>query len=178
MPLSRNKYWWFFYVLLFILVGILILTLMKGCESEKELLGSRFDSTHNKLDSLAWAIECGCNDVEYIRDTTIIQDTVVATRNCDEEVRNGGQGRRQEFTHNLGNNPGTVKIVFDMYQIPDKMDVYYNDNLVASTNNYTSGYGGLEFYYPGPNAGPNYCKVVMMAPNNGTSWSYILGCPE
>ena len=55
------------------------------------------------------------------------------------------------LTQNLGPDAGTVVVQYEMYTIPDQMEIYYEDNLVASTASLVSGGGNLTFNYtPNP----------------------------
>ena len=97
---------------------------------------------------------------------------------CNTQTsENGGQGYH-ESTHWLSDYPGKVRISYDMYNQKDKMDVYYDNILVASTNDVVSGTGVLEFTYSAQSGKPKYCKIVMTAPESGTSWGYLLSCPK
>jgi hypothetical protein len=92
-------------------------------------------------------------------------------------VKSGGKGETITI-HELGNRSGIVNIQYDMENIPDKMDVYYNGNLVTTTRTLVSYNGFLSFKYNALNGNPTKCKVVLSAPEDGTSWQYLLNCPE
>jgi hypothetical protein len=97
---------------------------------------------------------------------------------CDYQASQaGGQGYHVNV-HALGDNPGKVVINYDMFAIVDKMDVYYDNQLVASTNQFVSGTGILEFNYPATPEKPKNCKIVLSAPDPGTNWQYMLHCPR
>ena len=97
---------------------------------------------------------------------------------CDTKVAESGGEGYFEKNHDLGAAPGTVLIQYEMKNIPDKMDVYYDNKLVASTNNLVSKGGQLSFFYPAKQGHPRYCKVVLTAPQAGTEWMYHLACPK
>ncbi len=95
---------------------------------------------------------------------------------CNVQAGSGGQGT-SFLTQNLGPDAGTVVVQYEMYTIPDQMEIYYEDNLVASTASLVSGGGNLTFNYtPNPN-GPFHCIIKMFAPNSGTAWDFIAYCP-
>jgi hypothetical protein len=95
---------------------------------------------------------------------------------CDENVKSGGQGVT-DIVHPLGSQPGLVILVYDMADIPDRITITHNGRVVASTGGLVSGRGSLKWYYY-PQAGePNYCTVNISAPQDGTIWQYVLGCP-
>lgn len=43
---------------------------------------------------------------------------------CGQTTASGGQGVTRT-RHALGLNPGLVRITYDMYSIPDRLDCYY-----------------------------------------------------
>jgi hypothetical protein len=95
---------------------------------------------------------------------------------CDETVKSGGQGMA-DIVHPLGPDPGLIVLNYDMADIPDKITITYNGRVVASTGGQVSGKGSIKwYYYPQPGE-PNYCTVNIRAPEDGTVWSYVLGCP-
>lgn len=95
---------------------------------------------------------------------------------CNVQAGSGGQGT-SFLTQNLGPDAGNVIVQYEMYTIPDQMEVYYEDNLVAQTTGLVSGSGSLSFNYtPNPN-GPFHCIIKMYAPNSGTAWDFIAYCP-
>ena len=97
---------------------------------------------------------------------------------CDFKNDNAGGKGRISTNHKLGNNPGTVTIQYHMENIPDQMDVYYDGQLVATTNGLVSGEGTISWVYTPQNGKPDFCIVIMTAPNDGTSWTYYIRCPK
>jgi hypothetical protein len=92
---------------------------------------------------------------------------------------------------NLGNKAGKVRIQYEMYTIPDRMDIRYRGNWVASTgtplgiggypsctvspNGFVSGSNVLEFNYD-----PSLSKIVevyVSGCNSGTAWNINIECP-
>jgi hypothetical protein len=71
-----------------------------------------------------------------------------------------------------------VRITYDMFGIPDRLDCYYKGTLVASTGGLVSGTGTLQWAYAPEPGDPSWCLVVVSAPNAGTAWVYTLDCPE
>ena len=95
---------------------------------------------------------------------------------CNVQAGSGGQGT-SFITQNLGQAGGEVVVSYDMYGIPDQMEVFYDNQLLASTGGQVSGANSLTFTYT-PNAnGPFYCIIKMTAPNSGTAWEFIAFCP-
>ncbi|RDC66444.1 M4 family metallopeptidase [Adhaeribacter pallidiroseus] len=95
---------------------------------------------------------------------------------CNIQSGSGGQGTTF-ITQILGTSAGSVSVSYEMYNIPDQMDVYYNNALVASTKSLVSGNGKLTFNYKPLAGGPYYCIIRIYAPNNGTVWDFIAACP-
>lgn len=89
--------------------------------------------------------------------------------------QSGGTG---EFfqTQRLGNIPGTVSIVYDMYSVPDQLEVYYNNVVIASTGGLVSDDGVIYFNWV-PVGGNLDVIIRLYAPNSSTSWWYNLNCP-
>lgn len=95
---------------------------------------------------------------------------------CNVQSGSGGQGTTFT-TQILGASPGSVDVSYQMYTIPDQMDIYYNNALVASTGALVSGGGDLIFNYSPLPGGPYHCIIRMYAPNSGTAWDFIAYCP-
>ena len=120
--------------------------------------------------------ETGCPNLKespYCGDQSIgpiIEDT---GQPCGEATEAGGAGVTMT-RHALGNVAGDVAITYDMQVVPDRMDVYLDGVLVATTGEPVSGTGTLSFHYSA--TGQKYCKVKVTGPQ-GTAWSYTLSCP-
>jgi hypothetical protein len=129
----------------------------------------RIAAINQKLDSC-----CNCN-TENVDSANFLPPN---TKPCDyDQSVNGGQGNN-EYTHNLGSDPGIVNITYNMQIIPDKISIYYDGKLVASSGKLVSNTGSVSFYYPAEKGKPTYCKVILYAPEDNTSWSYHIGCPR
>lgn len=91
------------------------------------------------------------------------------------EPKNGGVGV-YEFFHNLGPTAGVADIHYQMWNQPDRMDVYNNQGkLLQTTGGYIAGEGHLKInHVPG---GDNNIRVRVTARDPGTSWVYMLTCP-
>lgn len=95
---------------------------------------------------------------------------------CGVVTASGGQGTTRT-RHALGAEAGVVRISYDMFSIPDRLDCYYRGVLVASTAGLVSGTGSLEWSYAPQPGDPAWCLVVVSAPTSGTAWTYTLQCP-
>lgn len=81
---------------------------------------------------------------------------------------NEGRQRFHTSPHDLGATAGWVRFTYNMYTIKDKIDVYYDGDLVATTGDYVSGTGTIWFWYDGPQNGPDVCEVQVDGPSSGT----------
>ncbi|WP_068498930.1 hypothetical protein [Paenibacillus kribbensis] len=92
------------------------------------------------------------------------------------EVNESGGGKLTEKNHEMGSEPGKVVIEYDMYTQADRMDVYYQNEVVATTGGLVSNTGKLEFDYK-PVNGVTTIKVVVSSNTESTSWKYLVKCP-
>lgn len=97
--------------------------------------------------------------------------------NCDVTSNSGGQGSFSQI-HQLGNTSGTVQVRYEMFTIPDQLNLVYNGQVVASTSGLVSGRGTLSFQYMPKQGDPAFCTIQLIAPNDGTQWNYTINCPQ
>lgn len=93
----------------------------------------------------------------------------------------------------LGDKRGTARFNYNMYTIPDRMDIRYNGKWVASTGNlfsdaviipdcnnlqgdFVSGTGSLSFEY-NPSVS-RFAEVYVSGCLDGTAWDVFSVCPE
>jgi hypothetical protein len=94
---------------------------------------------------------------------------------CNAQTISGGSGITTRY-YNLGTNPGRVTINYNMQSVPDRLDVYYADQIVASTNGDVSNAGSVSFDYMPIN--DNYeIKIVVKGSTSDTAWDYTVNCP-
>lgn len=163
MNLFAFRFWWL--VLLLFFLGLYLFYFF--CSRDKD---TNCEHYRMALNSTNRARENSSNCCNCLPPQGVIPCNTQTTEN-------GGQGYH-ENTHFLGDSPGKVRIQFDMYNQKDKMDVYYDNQLVASTNGVVAGLGTLEFTYSALSGKPKYCTIIMTAPESGTSWEYYLACPQ
>jgi len=161
--LFAYRFWWLVLLIFLALVTLFYVFCWQQkdelCEDAKYALAATNDAINNSSSC------CSCAPPENVIP-------------CNTEAsEHGGQGYH-ENTHWLGNSPGKVIITYDMFTQKDRMDVYYDNELVASTNKLVSEQGYLEFNFPALPGKPKYCRIVMTAPESGTAWTYFLYCPE
>lgn len=152
--------WWLFYLLAFLLLGILIYA----------LLWNPIRNNHNQvIRQLQTELENCKNSQQEAPEKGVV--------GCDTEVKSGGQGHTKT-QHTLGDNSGTVYLDYETQNVPDEINIYYDDKIVASTNGLVSGSGSLKWFYKAEKGKPNYCIVEVKAPQDKTVWEYILNCPK
>lgn len=96
---------------------------------------------------------------------------------CQTQQQSGGQGSFS-YAYAMGARAGDVSIQYEMYSIPDRMDVYALDGSgrrsVFSTGGLVSGSGGRSVAITAQTT----LFVAMTAPNSGTAWDFELSCPN
>ncbi len=125
-----------------------------------------------------------------------ISVTITPSENCNKTKVSGGQGVTST-TFDLKDKPGVVKIQFETYTVPDKIDVFQNGKWIGGTgpaaqrqtlrkalncNQATEALGYIgakgEFNFPYDPAGGNKVEVVVSGcENGGTAWQYTISCP-
>lgn len=96
---------------------------------------------------------------------------------CGYEISSGNGTDAKYYL--LPNRTGTIRIDYDLYSAPDKIDIYYAndpDTLVATTGVRT-GVGFLEFYYD-PAFNGDIMIVKVSDGIRGTYWQYKVNCPK
>lgn len=94
---------------------------------------------------------------------------------CNAKTISGGNGVTENI-HALGLNNGKVFIDYDMFPIPDKIDVYYRDVLVKSSG-VKSNKGQIEYDYV-VIGNTDFIKVVVTGTDPNTAWEYTVNCPQ
>lgn len=150
-------------------VGADFLTFVFNPVNNDPLLFIRIRSTRS---GTVWNFQVRCVGDEDV------DGTVVDPRPCRgtfQPKQEGGQGVH-EYYHDMGSEAGIADIHYQMWDQPDRMDVYnYKNELIASTNGYVTGEAHLKVpYEPG---GTNQIRVRIAARDSGTSWAYMITCP-
>lgn len=145
-------------------------------ESEKVISVTILGDTEVETDE-TFTVELSNNTggvlVKPVGTVTIVNDDTAAP--CGLETPSGGSGVT-ETVHGLGTTAGRVEAFYDMYGIPDMMEIFYNNQLVATTGGMVQHTGSLSFYYPGPPS-PSTCMIRMTGSGEGTAWNYRIDCP-
>lgn len=163
-----TKNWWLFYFLLFLMIGWLVYAIL--WQPKCELIYQESNGGNDQVEQLQRELEDCINNENN-------QNKSSSKVNCNAEVKSGGQGETTT-THELGSQKGNVVILYDMDNVPDQMNVFYNNKLVASTKRLVSNEGSLSFNYNPGKGDPTFCIVELSAPQEGTLWEYLLKCPE
>ena len=72
-----------------------------------------------------------------------------------------------------GSTSGTISIYYQMYSIPDMIEVYYESQVVFTTGGMVSG---SQTVYRNISGTDDIVYVLMNAPNPGTGWNFRVGC--
>jgi hypothetical protein len=172
------RYWWFIWL---VFLAVILLFMLKCCNDKMTIpcrntneLTVRF----NSIDSLLYnCCECSAainEEIEIEIEKDSLEVDPPGTIPCNERTESGNEGVTSN-THDLGENSGVATISYEMYSVPDKLEVFYEGNVVASTRNFVSNSGTLTFNYT-PNH-DTYCTVVVTG-LLGTDWVYSMGCPR
>jgi|GEM_PF-2010049 len=96
---------------------------------------------------------------------------------CNQDI--GAAGRHDDRrVINLGTRGGLVVISFNMYRVPDHIEVRYHGRLLASTPGMVSGRHTLSFFFTPENNDP-YVEVIVISNRMfPTRWVYRVNCPR
>lgn len=110
------------------------------------------------------------------QDGTNQNGTLTASREalgqCQTQQSSGGQGAFTK-SYDLGRDSGSFELSYEMYGIPDKLEVINAGKVVFTTSGLVSGGTTVQV----PFSGSRIVFVVVSAPNSGTAWDYSIGCP-
>jgi hypothetical protein len=125
--------------------------------------------------------------------TDIIELTKPIRSQCGSQIDFEGDNQERSYTYTLGSKSGEVVIQYDMYEVPDRMEIMFNGQLVAETNDdsMTPAYkkfegmgfadkkGSLRFNYVFK---PNELHelTIRVVPNQEvptTKWQFKVSCP-
>ena len=94
---------------------------------------------------------------------------------CDQQQASGGQ-KGDTRTIQLTSTQGTMKFKYEMYGVPDRLEVIYQNQTILDTG-FISGSGELSVPFNG-DTGQVTIKLTGNQENAGTQWNYILYCPQ
>lgn len=87
----------------------------------------------------------------------------------------GTQGQRDDY--NVGSSARTIEVDYQMYTIPDAMEIRVGSRLLASTGGAVSGTGTLRAAIPNV-TGDKIIDVIVYGTDPGTAWDYVVRCPR
>ena len=165
--LFLKRLWW----LVPLLSLLILILLLLRCDCKEAVLRGCIDKEYKEYNPNANVDDGSCR-------TILIP--------CNTNTKSGNDGKTTT-THSLGQESGTVTITYDMREIPDKLEVFYENKKVCSTfdildnkNGFVGGNNAgccnkISFYYPA--TGNSFCKIIVTG-GESTEWTYTLGCPK
>lgn len=97
-------------------------------------------------------------------------------KNCgNSKTQSGGAGVTDTYFDLSGEKAGQMAVRYQMWNIPDKLEVYQNGMLIAATSGAVAGEGYLYFNFD-PSQGK--LRVRVIGPDNNTTWAFLLVCPS
>lgn len=114
-------------------------------------------------------------DISYVLLYSVTSEDPTPVAQCNDATSSGGQGVTIT-PYEIGTaGPATFTVSYQMYSIPDKLEVFYEGALVATTGDVVSGSATLNVALPAGTA--TTVDVVVTGPYSGTAWDYTLHCP-
>ncbi len=136
--------------------------------------------------------------IGLVKDRLKLESVIERTRpkksKCGSQVKFDGDSTPQEFIYTLGTISGDVIINYDMYNVPDRIEVSYNGKAVAETNDrylhtthqkynnkgFADSSGTLIFRY-NYKANELHELTIRVIPNpkyKNTKWEFNVKCPQ
>lgn len=75
----------------------------------------------------------------------------------------------------VGKKEGTVELTYNMFFVPDEIEVFYEGKSMYWSGGLVSGTHTTNISY-GP-GGSAFLLVVISAPQSGTNWEFEMMCP-
>ena len=183
-PVKESKKW-FKNLFKWIFLLLILLFIFFGLDFWKQLLCS-FD--YYKQKELITAVA---------KERKILENRINKTRpsiaECDVQKAFEGDNKEQTFTYILGNNSGSVFIEYNMFTVPDRMEVIFNGELVAETNDdFTGtpfemlnkkGFGAMEgvltfnYLYDSKILNELTIRIIPNQKVPTTKWEFKIDCP-
>jgi hypothetical protein len=105
--------------------------------------------------------------------TTTSSTSTSTVASCPTTQVSGGQGVTTRNVDLLVRS-GTFTATYDMYSIPDQLDIFYEGVIIYTTGGLVSGTGSQAVTYAGNST---TISVLLTAPNSGTGWVFSVQCP-
>jgi hypothetical protein len=105
--------------------------------------------------------------------TTTSTTSTSTVASCPTTQVSGGQGVTTRNVDLLVRS-GTFTVTYNMYSIPDQLDISYEGETIYTTGGLVSGTGSQAVTYAGNST---TISVLLTAPNSGTAWEFSVQCP-
>lgn len=101
---------------------------------------------------------------------------------CNLKTISGGYGVIPTL-HSIGNKSGTIQLTYEMFSVPDKLEVFYGNELLFSTKEFSpdgfvSGSNTKNITYTYEEKTGTEIEVIVTGDKIGTAWEYTVNCPE
>lgn len=180
--------------LLYFLLALLLLWLISQCTKVGKHLHCYYDKWQAER-------EIAKKEEENQRYLDKIEKTKHEIRPCQQIKEPKGTNEPKTYTFDLGQQNGTVRLTYDMYQIPDRVEVIYDGKLVAVTNDqkfnileldgkkynldylvpmgFAQGKGELTYFYHYQKNKPTelLIRVIPSQEFDMTEWTIDIFCP-
>ncbi|MBE0615092.1 MAG: hypothetical protein IH604_15575 [Burkholderiales bacterium] len=102
---------------------------------------------------------------------SITSGKVGSVGKCQSTTQSGGFGT-YSYAYNLGKSQGSFSLSYDMYSIPDAMNVVLGGKVLYTTGGLVSGGQSGSLAY----SGSDTVFVNISAPDQSTAWTFTVGC--
>jgi hypothetical protein len=92
---------------------------------------------------------------------------------CDNFVRSGGVGTTTA-TIDMKQKSGTFRLAYEMYPIPDEIELFYQGESIYWSGGLVSGYHEADVTFNGRS---QLVLARITAPFSGTAWEFSVSCP-
>ncbi len=121
------------------------------------------------------SLQC-CKDEDCGDPTQFDCQCSLCTTQCPTNQRSGGQGFTS-FTVELFKTTGKITVSYDMYTIPDELNIYYEGTKIFTTGGLVSGARTLAVSYGSATSKTTFVTVEVNAPTVNTQWTVSVSCP-
>jgi hypothetical protein len=94
---------------------------------------------------------------------------------CPSTQQSGGQG---QFTYmiDVKKTQGTFDVTYNMYEIPDALEIVYEGNVVFTTNGLVKGAATVSVTYGSATSTSTIVTLNLSAPDSLTRWDIFVPC--
>jgi hypothetical protein len=103
-----------------------------------------------------------------------IADLKKCFRLCSDGIAYSGGQQNTTYAILLDRSQGTLELHYDMYSIPDRLDLIYEGTTIFTTGGLVSGSQTIQRYIDGDT---KEVLVRITAPEIGTAWEFSIDCP-